>query len=383
MWIHDNKNNVLYFISNNYTYRPNIAILSLSQTLIKEQLTKENLPFINLYNDNILPFLKQIDENGSIVIIENMQNISIENIKHIVAKFFKLILNEINDLSFMFIFSLKNNKYKKPYTLIYHYLQAIYTSKTDNLIDLENSIMIGNNAGRLKTKLYQKDKYDYDRAFAFNINITFRTPDEMFTSNPAPRVWTWQYNVIEKIIKDQQILVEPSFRDIFTNPDPSNNIKNYLIFVAGPISSGKSLLGNRIKSYLKELDIITIIFDINNYTSQVQMIDEINKISNNTTSIIIIDNCESDKKRNLYFNLFTNNQNYNVKYIEIQASRILCEFLSRFRLQITKTNLNLVNSYEFNNYYNYYSILKSPSINLKYIKYPLILRTRKEIYYHF
>lgn len=404
MWIYEDDNKLLYFISTNFTYCPNIVLMSFAHTLIKDEIKKEKIPMMELYNENILSFLKQINENGSLIIVENVYKISQDALKHSIAKFFKLINNEENRIPFMIIFSLKNNKYKKPYTHLFSKIQTIYTlHNTETNIDLSKSLMIGNNAGRLKTNLYPMDISDYDRAFAMNIGLkNFVTPNQIFTKDLTQRQWRWRMNFnINSLLENQKTMNEIPFSAIFNDRDANTKI---IVFITGPPTSGKTLLGVRINRFLTdEVKKNVTVLDINNFENIYQMIEVF--LSHDLQDVmIIIDTLESIQKRNLWFSTLAKKLNFTqqntsskilIKYIETELDRNACEFLNLFRIQITKTGaLEQTYKYIYNNYYNYYKPLSISNIVseipkkillncLKYIKYPIILRDKKEMHFHY
>lgn len=371
MWIYEDANSILYFVSENFSYQPNVAIFAMNSTLIQDAINKDKKDTMQL-NSNVLSYLKQINESGSIVIIESGYKISKDNLKLITKKFFDLIDNENNKIPFIIMFPLKNNKFQKPYTHIFLKLQQLYESK-DSEIVLEKSIMIGSAAGRLSTQNFKADIYDSDRAFASNIGINFKTSDQFFnTSNP--RQWNWKFNVIQKILSDQKILFEPSFDNIFKDHDGESHV----IFITGPPTSGKTLMSSRVKSYVKN----AIVYDINNFTDHNQMILIIKEADKKDQNIIIVDTMESYKKRADYFAILDVDQ---IIYIEMDASRDLCKFLNLFKLQITKNIVEATPGYAYANYWKFYRPLSAEhKKNIEtYVRFPLILRERKELFYHF
>jgi DNA 3'-phosphatase len=369
MWIYEEDNKLLYFISKNFSYRPNVAIFSLCNTLIKNSIGKNNIKFMEI--NDIIPTLKQIDSCGSIVIIENGSGISRENLKLITKKFFDLIDNENNSIPFIIMFPLKNNKFQKPYTHIFNRLQHLYAANEKIIIN-EASIVVGNAAGRIRVNSIAGDKSDHDRAFASNIDIMFKTASQFFNNNTIPRQWKWSYDInkiltAQKSLIDKKLLVEPRFEDIFFGIT-----EKFIVFIAGPPTSGKTLLGNRITSYFKSIEVGTTTYDSNKYTVD-QMLLSFKESIYMGENIIIIDTFESNQKRNYYLSVINN---YKIFYIEIDIKRDLCEFLNVFRLQISKNIFEKYPKYIYNNYYTHYRSINS-------IKFPLIIRPRKELFYHY
>lgn len=397
MWTYEEDNKLLYYVHDHFKFEKNLLILSFSNTLIEGEIHKDNITYMNLFDDNVETVLSQLNEYGSIVIIENTK-VAKETVKLVVGKFFTLLKNEI---PIIILFSLADNKYKKPYTHSLGKLYDIYNKKTpDNTFkfDLENSIVIGNNAGRLGSKYLKKDVSDCDRAFASNIGINnFRTPEQVFLNEQTSRQWKWVKNLnVESIIKQQKSLIEPSFETIISGINLTNNIN--IIYITGPPTSGSTLLGNRINAFINKSGLLSEIIDINNYTSTSLMLEfitlQLKDLVNNPRILIIIDLLETTAKRLRHFGKIVDNTDklINIKYIEMNATREVCEFMNKFRLQISKSSkIELTKPNAYNAYYRSYRPLidngltmpLSKKIDLKYISYPLIIRERPELFYKF
>jgi hypothetical protein len=414
MWYFEEDKKLLYFISTNFTYRPNVAILSFNNTLISGKMEKNNIPVMSLYNGNIIPFLEKINDIGSIIIIENATRISSDTIKGIIGKFMTLIDNETRQLSFMMLFPLENNKFQKPYTHIFNKIQHLYMSATqekdlNNVIFLDKSIMIGANAGRLETRVYKADESDIDRAFANNIKLSnFNTPSQIFLNDDNIRQWRWKSDInIKEILEKQKTLLEPSFSTIFNDGGDINEFlkKKCVVFISGPPTSGKSILCNRVESFLREIyksinieDAQFTILKSCNFKDTQDMIQLFgSRLLENTSHLFIVDTLEYNYKRNPYFKLINElppdiKKQKCIRYFEIETDRKICEFLNKFKLQITKNIIKATPAYYYNNYYMQY---RKPDFNIiygkdgdltvdfKYINYPLVLRHRPEIFYKY
>jgi hypothetical protein len=400
MWVSEEENKLLYYVHDHYKFEYNLSILSFSNTLIEGEIHKENITYMNLFDDSVEKTLTHLNEYGSVVIMENAKA-SKETLKLTIGKFFTLLQTEI---PFIIMFSLADNKYRKPYTHLLDKLQDIYNhrlSQSDKQkdgtfkvekFDLDNSIVIGNNAGRLGSKYLKQDISDCDRAFARNIGVdNFRTPEQVFRNDQTSRQWKWTKNLnIEMVLKQQKNLVEPSFEIIVDKAD--------IIYITGPPTSGSTLLGNRINVYIQKLGLMSEIIDINNYSNTSLMLDFISRqmtdLADNPRVLIIIDNLETTTKRLKHFTTLVKNVDrvVNVKYIEMNVTRDICEFMNKFRLQISKSSkIELTKPSEYNSYYRYYKPLIDngitmtlpKNIDLKYISYPLIIRERSELFFKF
>lgn len=399
MWNYESDTGILYHISKNFEFKETAAILSMHNTLIKSTLSKD-IRAICLFDSGIIEFLKNIhDGGGSIIIIDDMQNIPQYSIKDGIKRFYELLDNSTLELPFFIMFSTINNRYRKPYTHMFDKIQTIYRSRSETIIDVELSILVGNNAGRIKTATFGGDVVT-DRAFAYNIGIpNFITPQVAFNGDNTPRNWKWRPSIIGDFIEKHKTLVETPIESIF-----ETNTNNNVVFIAGPPTSGKTLLGNRIRGHLlgitpnKKVDI----FDIDNYESIRQMVavirsdieDQIqNKIAKD---IVIIHNMELNHYRNIYFSIFEPipvavMKYYSIKYIEMDIERPLAEFLNMFRMQISRSNtLKPHSKYDYNTYYNRYSKFDISKITLKkiipvlkYIRYRFVIREKPEMFYKY
>lgn len=66
--------------------------------------------------------------------------------------------------------------YRKPNIGMYEVVEKVYRSKGLD-IDLENSIFVGDAAGRLVAQGRRKDHHDTDFKFALNVGLGFFTPE--------------------------------------------------------------------------------------------------------------------------------------------------------------------------------------------------------------
>jgi hypothetical protein len=400
MWNYETDTGVMYHISKNFEFNETVAIFSLHNTLIKSVLSKDKIPFMQLFDNGVIEFLQNIHNGGgSLIIMDDMQGVPQYIIKDGIKRFYELLDNATLELPFFVMFSTINNRYRKPYTHIFDKLKSIYGSRSEIRIDVEQSILVGNNAGRIKTMTFGGDLVT-DRAFAHNIGIAnFITPQVAFSGDNIQRNWKWNPSIIGDFTIKHKTLVEMPMESIFENTG-----NNRVIFVTGPPTSGKTLLANRIREYLvglnpnKSVDI----FDINNYESMRQMVAVIRKdidsqIKNKISKdIVIVHPMELNYIRNMYFSIFEPipvavMKHYHIKYIEVDIERPLAEFLNMFRMQISRSNtLKPHSKYDYNTYYYRYDkfdilkiTLKKIIPALKYIRYRFVIREKPEMFYKY
>lgn len=414
MWTYDKEKGLLYFISDNFAFKPAVSIFSFYKTLIKDYVVftrgtnsgsgtnsagSKDIT-LNLFHPSVITFLKNVNtDGGSIIVIENAFYDTHTNIKQVVAKFLSLVnTTESVKIPFFMVFILSPNKFKKPNTNIYKQVEKMYKAQDKNenkIIDKSISILVGANAGRKANYTYRTDDSDVDRAFANNIDFDiFHTPEQIFINDFTPRHWVWSSYTLSleersKFLENAKLVIEPKCKDLF-----KHDIKQ-LIFISGPPVSGKTLLGNRIKYfYTKVLNVDPlkiIILDINNYKDPIKLTDLVIKTyeehKNNPIKIIVIDTLGSFLERRLYLaklNIII--LEVPTIFIEVQIDKRLSkQLLNQFKLQIAiSPNIKLTTNQTFNKYYSTYvpfDPLLQP--NITYILWPFKLHPSNELLYRY
>lgn len=383
MWTDLEEEKVSYYITDNFEYKTNIAIFSFNKTLV-QNVHSSKYPLI-LYSHTVAPFLEKINQKGSIIIIENRFK-RISDIRENIENFHKL-LGEYNDrISFIAMFILAQNKYKKPNTNIFTMLESIYEEKipeskeigtqTFSGFEKDKSIIIGANAGRYQMDSFDVDENDCDRAFAHNLGInTFRTPEHMFLNSNISRKWAWKTEHIDKFLEQQKEKHEPNFGSLFDINYPKN-----LIFITGAIASGKTLLSRRVMDYIAHLDpnIKVDKKDIN--TANIgEICESLNDFNTNDCKILLIVDILYDDIFSKYLTIVS--PLIKITHIELDSSREICIFLDRFRLQITKSLSVLESKKE--DIAKWFLTERKKKDFINYITFPIILRTRPESFYYY
>ncbi len=361
MWYRLEEEGLEYYISENFTYKTNIAIFSFNKCLVKNIRNEQ----LCLFANSVADILLDINNHGSIIILEN-RFYKQQDIQRQFNYFLTLLDPNIDILA---VFITKQNRYKKPNVNIMSFLHDIYTQNDKNFIkfEKEKSIAVGCNAGRFATAPFSADLEDYDRAFALNIGVcTFRTPEQFFMNCNIPRMWQWRLPHINYFLTTQKDKSEPSFSDIIKTTNKS------VVFITGPLASGKTTLAYRICDYLKNKEYIHM--DINKHTRG-DICEALQDFNENEKKICII----VDIIYNDIYEIYKKIVKTDIIYIEIEASRDLCLFLDRMRLQVTKNNNIIAHKKEDISKW----FFAEKTVSNYSIKYPLILRTRKESAYRY
>lgn len=270
----------------------NIYCFDLDWTLIK---TKSGKTFpINdedwewMYESIPLKLQELYNNDNTIIIFTNQKK---NNIKDKCLKIQKELKVPIN----IFI-SNQEDKYRKPRTGMYEYLKSIYPTKINDII------YYGDAAGR------QGDFSDSDILFAYNCNMKFDLPENIFCEAKKKIPNVKKHPLINYISSDYKLI------------DFIKNDKNkQAIIMVGPPASGKSTLSNLLGYKILSLDILKT----NN-----KLLKELN---NNLNKSVIIDNTNpSKKKRKEYIDILQKN-NYNIICVYFDLPEEVYMFLNNYR----------------------------------------------------
>lgn len=380
MWHNLDDEKIKYYISDNFVFRPNLAIFSFNKTLV--QNTQSIKYPISLFSQSVGPFLEKINQKGSIIIIENRFS-KLASIEDNVAKFYDMLGDYGKNIDFIAIFILSPNRYKKPNTNIFDKLIDIYAaheSKNAAEFDKEKSILIGSNAGRYSSEIFSSDESDIDRAFSHNLGIaTFATPEHIFLNNNLPRTWVWKTPHVDKFLEAQKGKTEPEFATLFDTSYPKN-----LVFITGALSSGKTLLSRRLIDFvgaqIPQIPQSSLVDKLDIGDSNVgEICEAIDQFNNNELKFLFVVDVLYDDVFSKYSTIV--NPLVKITYIELDSSRELCIFLDKFRLQITKSNTLLETKKE--DIAKWFFTPKEKKDHVNYINFPLILRTREESFFRY
>jgi DNA 3'-phosphatase len=240
-----------------------VAGFNLDNTLIKTEpkLGSDKIEFELMYQNVITRLADLHTQEYSIVIISDQTLISkgIISVEHLQLKMDYLckILADKN-IPILGIFTTKNNCLRKPHTWTWKVLANLYLSQNLS-INLKESFYIGHLAGRIAKQNLRRDADYVDRAYAHNIGIEFKVPEQLFRQSMELREYNYR-DALSDQEKDGFIKMEnekyvnselykykslyqfciDKIKQIHTPSIP------FMIIMIGPPSSGKTKLANNI-----------------------------------------------------------------------------------------------------------------------------------------
>ncbi len=380
MWHDFEEEKVCCYVSANFQYRPNLAIFSFFKTLVKGASFTKNRMF--LFSSGVIPFLSKVNQNGAVIIIEN--KFSKLNSVLLIEEFCRLLEKQEKQIEFIALFILSPNRYKKPNTNILSIIENLYIMGGCNIqgrdwFNMTKSIVVGTNAGRHGSHQIRADENDCDRAFAHNLGIkVFRTPEDVFLNAAVMRRWTWKVDTVGKFLEEQKNKQEPEFSSFID----SVSDKKKLIFIAGAPASGKTLLARRLLDFLKRSNINTknsvSMLDINTSNTG-DICEAIDSFNENINMTLIITDMLYDETFIRYLNIV--NASIDIICVELDSILNLCVFLDRFRLQVTTSSKLIELKKEY--IARWFLTKRTKWPNVKYVPFPLMLRTRPESFFHY
>jgi len=249
-----------------FLFYDKLAVFSFDNTLIKIESNEKNYQSRDdweMWNKNIIS--KMISLHGkkySIVILSSEKRlidkkIPVDDMKYRFDEFINKLFDE--KIPVIGLFACKNNFCTKPQTGLWRMLELLFNNNGTK-IDKANSFYVGSYASRnsspAASKIGRKPKdLDYsDRAFAYNLNLNFITPDEYFLKQGI-RTHRYPNMVLSLDEKEKTMENNKNFGNMVYLRKGNVNIflrkyfsfaKQYVIILIGIHSSGKSTLANMI-----------------------------------------------------------------------------------------------------------------------------------------
>lgn len=257
-----------------FEYRPKIAGFNLDNTIIESQpkLIADRYKFDMVFQNCIQKIMDLHKQEYSIVVIADQDGVfkglmSVEDLRYKFDCFVKLLADK--HIPVIGIFTTKNNCFRKPHTWCWRMLTKFYEVQ-HKTIDLKETFFCGNHAGRIAKTPYKRD-FDYvDRAFAHNIGIEFKVPEQVFRHTTENREFKYE-NILDDAEKDEFMkaeyerykkspyynkqgafdgllfyCLEQSKKMIANSSDEKIISKkaSFMIIMVGPPSCGKTFLSN-------------------------------------------------------------------------------------------------------------------------------------------
>lgn len=307
--------------------------------------------------------IAKLKDLATIIIYENGAN------DELIYTFNNIISESVDQANIIGIFSFKKNRYSKPYTGSFEFIEKLAQEKDTNFkFKLEWSIMVSSEIG---VNLQYKD-----RAFAYNIGIqTVVLPSLFFLSEPYKKIkWSWPKNVLTSINKKKifQYDNEQKFAD-FTFADHIN-----IVIITGPPTSGKTILGQRICKFIGNCQICK---------------NEIPPIINGKSLVIINESPTLAEKQKMIYYLMEYNKPYklettekqtmpNLVWIEMNVSKQLVMFLRHLQVQVKKQSCPILRpNKDYTDYYKTFENLYDMPPAITRIHFKLVLKKIPELEY--
>lgn len=194
-----------------FEYKTKIAGFNLDNTIVesKPKLVADRYKF-DLTFQNCIQKIQDLHKEGyAIVVISDQEGVSkgfmtVEDLRYKFDCFTSMLTDK--QISVIGIFTTKNNCFKKPHTWTWKMLVELYKIQ-NRRIDMKESFYTGNLAGRVAKTPHKKDLDYIDRAFAHNIGLEFKVPEQVFLYSAEDREFKYE-NIMDDTEKDEYKLHE-------------------------------------------------------------------------------------------------------------------------------------------------------------------------------
>ena len=324
----NSEKNIIYKINPSLIKKKcKIAFFDLDHTLIKPlqgRVHARDSNDITLWNPIVPDKLLELSQNNFKLVLVTNQNEILENSKKNEIWNGKLDFLKKNLFyqKFSIIASVKKDCHRKPNLGLFHFLEE----KTKLKLDMTQSIMVGDAAGRIKTANHKKDFACSDRMWAANLGIKFYTPEEFFLGEePRKFVMPRLSHILFPGSESEKKTLELKKKEA---------LKYQVIILYAPPASGKSRLAKEFETHGYHL--------INQDTLKTKMkcIKKMNELLNsNPESKIVLDNTNSKLAYRSSFTQILNSRKIKYCAVIIDTSKEQCFFLNNFRCKLEKKDL--------------------------------------------
>ena len=301
---------VLVYKPQKFEFKSRVIITDLDECLITKLQPAKVFNRVNpqtpeIYDEKFVKKLIVEAETASIIIMSNQQSSKFNNAA-IMVKLEQFL--KITNLPLMAMFSLKNNKLKKPHTGMVRLLKEYYTHNKIRFPAKEDCMIISNKGGLIHCEKNGKrtfDSSDVDRAFAANCAFQYKTIREYVEPNHKPDEFVWNQSLLtpeQRIAYFEKLNSVPAIKPFeYINKLYANNKSNFtcLIFIYGLPRSGKTTLARAIKqewdsTEIGETNALEIFGDDIKLAERTKKTE---KLLHSRISCIIDGNCHSAKSR--------------------------------------------------------------------------------------
>ena len=264
-------------------------------------------------------------EDAAVVLFSNQFRIDRDS-----AKFtgFKIKIDSIvaklgSQLPIITFFSMCKDKYRKPCTGMWSLLEEVVLKSRNILVDLDQSLFVGDAAGRLDGWRTGKraDWSTVDRKFAHNLGLKFYSPEEYFLGEPVCTKYELGFKP-SMLINDARVPIVSALEPLWAN------FPAMVVFV-GPPASGKSFL---YKNYFEPKGFSHVNRDVLKSTTRCLSMTRSFLVGNQS---VCIDNTNPTRKtRSEYLNL-AKSLHIPCHCVYIQTDGELCRHLDSYRSLLT------------------------------------------------
>jgi DNA 3'-phosphatase len=374
-----NLGTVLTYQRPDFQFRSSVIITDIDDCLLKPLSAAKIYNTVNknnfeIYSSDFIKKLQKECQDHSIIILSNQVNSNGLNIDIIKRKVEKIV--EELQIPVMGVFAITPNCFMKPHTGMWRLLNAYY--KKYGNTSIQKAVVVSDEGGFIiedikKNGMIKKTVYsDVDRAFAHNINTSYKSIDEFL-----------EYDVITKFGWDQKT-IDPDTRQEYikqikkiTNPNIPKELGRfgnrdiYIIMIMGAPRSGKTTLAKDIVArwrkspfgYYNEIYRL----GMDKYTNK-RRLKTFKKTIDDRISIILDGGCHTDRLRKPYLD-WIKNKDIPLLCIEVNCGLEMAKVFNHAHVEESPDDT--VTLYKNREYNIYKSMYNTPfeTDNLHYIMY--------------